>query len=98
MKRFLKRLFAVIGILILVVLAIGTGFLYLSPQFGGTATDEQIAQYEATGHYADGIFLNKEVIDMKMDCHSIQAMIKETMNPHPNVAPTKNIEVEMILP
>ncbi|MEO0403398.1 MAG: MBL fold metallo-hydrolase [Bacteroidota bacterium] len=98
MKRFLKWFFGIVGILILTVVLIGVAFVNLSPQFGGSANDEQLIAYAATGHFADGVFTNKEVIEMEMDCHSIQAMIKESMNPDPSLVPNKNIEVEMILP
>ena len=94
MKKFFKRFFAVLGILILAILVIGTGFLYLSPQFGGTVSDEQNALYDQTGHHKDGVFTNYEEINMQMDCHSIKAMLRETLNPDPEVAPAQNIEVE----
>ena len=77
---------------------VGAGFLNFSPQFGGKATKEQKAFYATTGHYMDGIFLNDEEIVMEINCHSITAMFKEIMNPDPNVAPDKNIDVEKIDP
>lgn len=73
-------------------------FLYLSPQFGGTATDSQKTAYIKTGHFAEGKFLNKEEIVLKTDCHSITQMIKEMFKPDPNVSPKENIKVLKIKP
>lgn len=98
MKKILKRSFAIIGILVALIAIIGIAFLNISPQFGGSVSSEQQKQYSETGHYENGIFTNAEEIKMEMDCHSITAMLKETMNPNPNVAPSKNIEVEKINP
>lgn len=98
MKKILKWLALTITSIILITLVVGFSFLNVSPQFGGTASDEQKQQYAATGHYADGIFINDEAIVMEINCHSLMAMIREVMNPDPNVAPAKNIEVEKIDP
>ncbi len=98
MKRVLKWFFGTIGILILLVLVIGTAFLYLSPQFGGSASEAQQEAYAATGHYSEGTFINAEEINMEMNCHSITAMLRETMNPDPHVAPDHDLRVEKINP
>ncbi|NLR91437.1 MBL fold metallo-hydrolase [Flammeovirga agarivorans] len=93
MKRIIKWLFITVGILILSVVIIGTAFINISPQFGGSANKDQQLSYAETGHYQDGIFINDEEIIMEYNCHSITAMLKETMNPDPNVAPHQNIDV-----
>ncbi|MEO1050945.1 MAG: MBL fold metallo-hydrolase [Bacteroidota bacterium] len=98
MKKIIKRFFLSLGILVLIVLIIATGFLYLSPQFGGTVSNEQKVIYATTGHYEDGVFINDEEIVMEINCHSITEMLKEVMNPDPNVVPDHNIEVEKITP
>ncbi len=98
MKKLIKWFFMTIAALVLVVAIVGMTFLNVSPQFGGSASEEQKQQYAATGHYADGIFINDEAIVMEVNCHSIMAMIKEMLNPDPNVAPAQNIEVEKIDP
>ena len=61
----------------LVIGITATLFVNLSPQFGGSATDEQLAIYEATGHFTDGIWTNPEEIKMELDCHSVEQMVKE---------------------
>ncbi len=98
MRRIFRWFFLAIGALVLVVLVTGTAFLNLSPQFGGTASLEQQEIYAATGHFADGIFINDEEIVMEINCHSIWNMLREVLNPDPNVAPDRNIEVEKINP
>ena len=98
MRKIVKKFFSAIGIIILALFLVGAGFLNFSPQFGGKATQEQKAFYATTGHYMDGIFINDEEIVMEINCHSITAMFKEIMNPDPNVAPDKNIDVEKIDP
>ncbi len=98
MRKIVKKFFSAIGIIILALFLIGAGFLNFSPQFGGKSTKEQKAFYATTGHYMDGVFLNDEEIVMEINCHSITAMFKEIMNPDPNVAPDKNVDVEKIDP
>ncbi|MEM9328233.1 MAG: MBL fold metallo-hydrolase [Bacteroidota bacterium] len=98
MKKVLKWFAIAIGILASTVVLIGVAFLNLSPQFGGTVNDQQQQLFATTGHYAEGIFTNEEEIVMEINCHSIMAMLRETMNPDPNVAPPRNIEVEQIDP
>ena len=98
MRKIVKKFFSAVGIIILALFLVGAGFLNFSPQFGGKATKEQKAFYATTGHYLDGVFLNDEEIVMEINCHSITAMFKEIMNPDPNVAPDKNIDVEKIDP
>ena len=98
MKRLLKWFFISLGTLILAILMVGTAFLNLSPQFGGTVNHAQRETYSGTGHYNEGIFLNDEEIVMELNCHSITEMFKEVMNPDPNVAPDHNIEVKKIDP
>jgi len=98
MKKILNWFFLTLGALVLTVLAVGMTFLNLSPQFGGSVSEEQKRLYAATGHYEGGIFINAEKIVMEINCHSITTMLKEMLRPDPNVAPSHNIEVEKINP
>lgn len=97
-KKALKRLFQSLGILIILVLIIGILFLNISPQFGGKVSKEQKVFYEQTGHYQDGIWINKEEIQMEMNLHSIGAMFREILNPDPNFVPEGDVKVEKISP
>jgi len=77
---------------------VGGLFLNLSPQFGGSISEDQIKEYEKTGHFENGIFINREEIIMELNCHSITQMVKEIFKPDPNVSPNRNIEVQKIAP
>lgn len=85
-------LLRVLLLLVLVAIA-GVLFLYISPQFGGSVSDEQAEAYTLTGHYEDGVFTNAEPVVMEINCHSLQAMIDDAMNPDPHVAPDHEIQV-----
>ena len=100
-KNILKGLkwagLVLVSLILLIVIA-GTLFLNISPQFGGSLSEAQKAKYVETGHFQDGIFLNKKEIVMNLDCHSITSMVKQMFNPHPNVAPKNIIQVLPISP
>ena len=91
-RQILIGLLSFLGIILL----IGFLFVNISPQFGGSATKEEKVAYAATGHYEDGIFINDEVINMEVDCHSVQQMLKEMLEPDPNVSPKEDIKVQKI--
>jgi L-ascorbate metabolism protein UlaG (beta-lactamase superfamily) len=92
-KRIIKKMSIGLGIIIALVIISFTLFLYLSPQFGKRASAKQQLEYAMAENYKDGKFLNKEEIAMKMNARSIFAMIKEVMNPHPEVMPKSDIKV-----
>lgn len=98
MRKILKRIVVVLFSLIALLLATGYLFMNLSPQFGGSATKEEKAAYGQTGHYEDGIFINEEVIEMEINCHSIQKMAQEMLEPDPNISPQKDIQVQKVTP
>jgi len=96
MRRVLKwislGLLSLFGLLSL----IGFLFIKLSPQFGGLATEAELQAYAETGHFENGMFINDQAINMTMDCHSIQKMLRETFQPDPNVAPKENLQINKI--
>ncbi|MEO0638522.1 MAG: hypothetical protein AAFY70_02270, partial [Bacteroidota bacterium] len=98
MKSVIKWFFLSVGALILSVILVGVAFVNISPQFGGSVSDAQQQLFAETGHYADGIFLNEEVINMQVDCHSIQQMVKEMLQPDPDLAPKADLQVQKIAP
>ena len=49
----------------------------IPPQFGGTATKEQREAYALTGHYADGIFLNKEETSSRLESRDNRYGLRE---------------------
>lgn len=78
-------------LLLMLVAVAGVLFLYISPQFGGSVSDEQAEAYKLTGHFEDGVFTNAEPVVMEINCHSLQAMIDDAMNQDPHVAPDHEI-------
>lgn len=68
-------------------------FMQFSPQFGAPPTDEQMIEYDRTGHHRDGVFLNAKPINMEVNCHSIGEMLKEMTEPDPNLAPPRDVDV-----
>lgn len=96
MRKILKwTLIAFVSILSIALIT-GILFINISPQFGGKATEEELQAYSLTGHFDEGIFLNKEEIHMEVDCHSIQKMLEEMLEPDPNVSPKEDIKVKKI--
>ena len=53
-RKFLMTTGSILGILLVAVVA----FTSLSPQLGGTPTDQEKAAYAKSGHYQDGQFVN----------------------------------------
>lgn len=94
--NLLKWTIIVLGVLTVLLAIFVTAYLYISPQFGGTVTEEQKIAYAQSGHYEDDIFINAQAINMSMDCHSIKSMLRETLEPDPNVVPHENIEVNKL--
>ena len=77
MLRLLKWIFGCLFAVVALLGIIATLFMTLSPQFGGRASAAEELAYAQTGHFKDGIFINDEAIEMEVDCHSIQQMLKE---------------------
>lgn len=79
-------------ILLLIITSIAL-FINLSPQFGGSATKEQMKAYEKTGHYKDGKFINVEEFSLKLDCHSLTQIIKKLLNRKADIKPKREIDI-----
>jgi L-ascorbate metabolism protein UlaG (beta-lactamase superfamily) len=96
----LKRIFKIAkrtalvfaAIILLITLTVFT-FMKSSPQFGGKVSKEQKAEFKKLSHYENGKFTNAEPFVIKMDCHSVTEMLKETIRSKPHIHPDKNIEV-----
>ena len=48
-----------IAVIIVTVVIIAVFFINLSPQFGGSPSEEQMQQYAKSGHYQEGKFINQ---------------------------------------
>ncbi|QWG07261.1 MBL fold metallo-hydrolase [Flammeovirga kamogawensis] len=91
MKTFFKRLAVLMAIIIAAFLIYGFGFLYLSPEFGGEHSDEDIARYKASGHYNDDGFFNLVPTSLDMSLSSLWETIQAYANGIENSRPSEDI-------
>ena len=91
--RFLKITGMVLGALLVVVIAVGFLFIALSPEFGDSPTDKQIAAYQQSGHYADGAFVNETHTSTDMDWATIKTLLRDYVVGVPHLAPEKPLPV-----
>lgn len=70
--------------------------MWLSPQFGGKVSEGDKKLFAQTGHYKDGKFINKDPLAFKVNCQSMDEMVKDALNPVPELEPKNNIEVKKI--
>ncbi|WP_281614624.1 MBL fold metallo-hydrolase [Flammeovirga sp. SubArs3] len=93
LRKTLKYIsFSILSVLAFIVI-VGLLFITLSPQFGGTHTEEDIKRYTASGHYDEGEFINLTTTTMDMNMDSIWSTLREFMAGVPNDRPARNIEV-----
>lgn len=86
----------VIGIILIIVCITGIAFVYFSPQFGRKVSLQQKNTYALLTNYKDGKFINPEKISMKVNTKTLMAMMKEMLNPDPNVSPRNDVIVAKI--
>lgn len=91
--RFLKITGLVLGALLVVVIAVASLFIALSPEFGDSPTDEQIATYQQSGHFIDGAFVNETHTPMDMDWATIKTLLRDYVVGVPDLAPEKPLPV-----
>ena len=94
------KIFKVLGLLILtmvsLILIVGLLFVNLSPQFGGSPTEEQTESYSKTGHYKEGVFVNELETNMDMDFSAIYETMLEFIKGGENLQPKKDLPVKKI--
>lgn len=91
-KRFLKW----IGYLVVVFIIAVVAWMYTSPQFGGSPSEEQIALYKKTDHHDGEAFFNYERANMDMDFSKIWETLDEFMNPVDNIAPKSDVKPDLV--
>jgi L-ascorbate metabolism protein UlaG (beta-lactamase superfamily) len=91
-KQFLKW----IGYLLLVILGSALIWFFTTPQFGGSPTEKQIAEYKATDHHDGETFFNYKRANMDMDASMIWEIIKEFRNPVDNIKPKDELIPEKL--
>ena len=94
------KIFKVLGLLILtmvsLILIVGLLFVNLSPQFGGSPTEEQTESYSKTGHYKEGVFVNELETNMDMDFSAMYETMLEFIKGGENLQPKEDLPVKKI--
>jgi L-ascorbate metabolism protein UlaG (beta-lactamase superfamily) len=97
----IKKIFKVLGItlavFVLAITIIAVCFINLSPQFGGSHSEEQRQQYAKSGHYQEGKFINQ--IPTTLDLGFVKTMdviYDYFFNRLPDLEPSTPIPVEKI--
>lgn len=76
-----------IGVIVTLVVVIAALFINISPEFGGTATDSQKANYAKGDNYADGKFVNEKEANMGMDLKSSLKTMRQFLGSDPSRQP-----------
>lgn len=82
----------IVGVILLLVI-VGYSFTKLSPQFGGKPTTEQIALFNRSGHYQNGIFVNEIPTSMDMGFGKFMSILKDFIKGVPHQAPKSPLPV-----
>ncbi|MEQ8531741.1 MAG: MBL fold metallo-hydrolase, partial [Imperialibacter sp.] len=96
MRRFLsilKYTGLTLAVILLLVLVGGWLFTSFSPQFGGSPTEAQVALYQKSGHYEEGLFFNDTPTSMDMDWATIKTLLRDYVVGVPNLAPENLLPV-----
>ena len=96
LKKTIKKMGLLLGGLLLILVIFVVLFLYVSPEFGGSASKEQKLQYAKSENYREGVFVNKGNMQMNMGFGNMVKSIRGFFGPQPNTTPEKNITVEKI--
>ena len=90
---FFKRALLVIISLIILLIISGLIWHQTSPQFGGEISDLKKKKYKKTGHYKDGIFINKTPVNMDMPALKMVSIMIDFIKGNPKGQPNQNIDV-----
>lgn len=85
-------------VVIVLLVTIGTLFMYLSPEFGGKPTEAAYKQYAKSKHFKEGKFVNNGDVEMEMSAGDMFKAITGMMKTIPNSVPGRNIETEKLIP
>ena len=89
---FKKALLVIISLIILLIIS-GLIWHQTSPQFGGEISDLKKKKYKKTGHYKDGIFINKTPVNMDMPALKMVSIMIDFIKGNPKGQPNQNIDV-----
>lgn len=87
-----------IGSFLLLILVVGVSFVYFSPQFGGSPTEEKAKEYSKSVNYREGEFLNRTKVEMSFTFSQYIEMIVKFFGTQPNTVPDKPLPVSKLDP
>lgn len=90
---FFKVIGLITGGAIALVLIVGALFINFSPEFGGSATEEQKLEYAKSGHYEDEKFVNLIPTSLDMNFSKGIEVMREMSRDVPGREPSKEIPV-----
>lgn len=86
----------IIGSVLVLFLLSTILFLYLSPEFGGSPSEEQKAIYVKSDNYANGKFVNRGDVKLSMSFGDMRKSLVGYFNPPPNTIPKQKLPIEKI--
>lgn len=96
MKKILKMIVWTVVTIVVLIAVVAILFLNLSPQFGGSHSEEDRARYQQSGHYQDGKFKNLVPTSMNMNAGDMLSALKKFIEGVPNQRPGAELPVEPI--
>lgn len=91
--KIIKKGFIILGGIFLAGIIIGVVFLNFSPQFGGEASERDIANYRNSKNFDGEIFLNLQETNMDMDFDKVMSLLGEYYDGIPNQSPSFDIPI-----
>jgi L-ascorbate metabolism protein UlaG (beta-lactamase superfamily) len=95
-KKLLKGMVIITGGVLLAVIIGTILFVNISPEFGGSASEEQRKQYAKSNNYKNGTFINVGDVKMELGFSGFFKSLGGYFKPQPNTLPKKNINVQKI--
>jgi L-ascorbate metabolism protein UlaG (beta-lactamase superfamily) len=93
--RLLKKIFAWLLALTILIVTGSALFLYTAPQFGAGSEGKRLARVEASPHYENGTFVNAIYTSMDMSMASVVKTLEEFMTAK-NTRPTRPLPTDFV--
>ncbi len=95
-KKILQKMgWFLLGLVVFITIATVL-FMYISPQFGGSPTKAEKERYARSENYTDGVFVNRNNVQMEMGIGKMFKGLKGYFGPTPNTQPDKDVAVQKI--
>lgn len=92
----IKKMLTIIGIILVIIVVAVALFINLSPQFGGSATEEQLELYAKSKNYKNEKFINLNNVKIEMSAENMLKAIGGMFKNIPNTTPSLPINIEKI--